>query len=103
MFRLINHFKPHNILELGTSIGISACYQFAPNKKANFITMEGCPETAKISGTIRYSGFVEPLLDKKGIDLINFNALHQRFERCNLMLCQKIGVIIPAQWLDIQK
>ena len=45
MFRLINHFKPHNMLELGTSIGISACYQFAPNKSANFITMEGCPET----------------------------------------------------------
>ncbi len=56
MFRLINHFKPHNILELGTSIGISACYQFAPNKKANFITMEGCPETAKISKNV-FSAF----------------------------------------------
>lgn len=56
MFRLINHFKPHNMLELGTSIGISACYQFAPNKSANFITMEGCPETAKISKTV-FSAF----------------------------------------------
>tara|TARA_B110000211_G_C14053635_1_gene542313 strand:+ start:100 stop:891 length:792 start_codon:yes stop_codon:yes gene_type:complete len=56
MFRLINHFKPHNMLELGTSLGISACYQFGANKKANFITMEGCPETAKISKTV-FSSF----------------------------------------------
>ncbi len=49
MFRLINYFQPENMLELGTSLGVSACYQFGANKKANFITMEGCPETAKIS------------------------------------------------------
>ncbi len=49
MFRLINKFQPQHMLELGTSLGISACYQIGPNKKADFTTMEGCPETAKIA------------------------------------------------------
>jgi len=56
MFRLINHLKPQNMLELGTSLGVSACYQFGANRKANFITMEGCPETAKISQKV-FSSF----------------------------------------------
>lgn len=56
MFRLINHFQPKNMLELGTSLGVSACYQFGANKKANFITMEGCPETAKVSRKV-FSSF----------------------------------------------
>ena len=46
MFRLINKFQPQHMLELGTSLGFSACYQIGPNKKADFTTMEGCPETA---------------------------------------------------------
>tara|TARA_Y100000766_G_scaffold260849_1_gene250934 strand:+ start:997 stop:1776 length:780 start_codon:yes stop_codon:yes gene_type:complete len=49
LFRLVNKFEPHNMLELGTSLGISACYQIGANKKANFTTLEGCPETAKIA------------------------------------------------------
>ena len=56
MFRLINKFEPKNMLELGTSLGISACYQIAPNKKANFTTMEGCPETAKVAQKV-FSNF----------------------------------------------
>lgn len=49
MFRLINQYQPSNMLELGTSLGVSACYQIAANKNANFTTMEGCPETAKVA------------------------------------------------------
>lgn len=49
MFKLIHKFQPAHLLELGTSLGISACYQIAPNKKANFTTMEGCPQTAKFA------------------------------------------------------
>lgn len=49
LFRLVNKFQPNNMLELGTSLGISACYQIGANKNANFTTLEGCPETAKIA------------------------------------------------------
>ncbi len=49
IFKLINHFQPQNMIELGTSLGISGCYQIAPNKSANFTTLEGCPETAKVA------------------------------------------------------
>lgn len=56
MFRLINKLEPKDMLELGTSLGISACYQIAPNKTANFTTMEGCPETAKIAKKV-FSNF----------------------------------------------
>lgn len=49
LFRLINHFKPHNILELGTSLGISTLYLATPNKDAQITTVEGCPNTAKVA------------------------------------------------------
>lgn len=52
MFRLINHLKPENLLELGTSLGISGCYQYGANRKGNFTTMEGCPETAKVAAKV---------------------------------------------------
>ena len=47
LYRLVKRFQPKTILELGTSLGISALYmnQGAPN--ARFITIEGCPATAK--------------------------------------------------------
>ena len=49
LFRLINEYKPLNILELGTSLGITSLYLAASNQKAKCITLEGCPETAKIA------------------------------------------------------
>ena len=49
LFRLINKFEPKNMIELGTSLGISACYQIGANKNVNFTTLEGCPETAKVA------------------------------------------------------
>lgn len=56
MFKLINKLQPIDMLELGTSLGVSACYQIAPNKNANFTTMEGCPETAKVAQKV-FSNF----------------------------------------------
>ena len=49
LFRLANHFQPANIIELGTSIGITAVYIAKANTKANVITIEGCPEIAAIA------------------------------------------------------
>lgn len=49
LFRLANHFKPASMLELGTSLGISTLYQASARRNARMITIEGCPETAKIA------------------------------------------------------
>lgn len=49
LFRLVNYLKPKTIVELGTSLGISALYQAAGNPSAKVHTLEGCPETARIA------------------------------------------------------
>lgn len=45
LFRLVNHFQPQRILELGTSLGLSALYMHKAVPKAELVTVEGCPNT----------------------------------------------------------
>lgn len=47
LFRMVNHFRPKTILELGTSLGITTSYLATANHDAEVITMEGAPEIAK--------------------------------------------------------
>jgi predicted O-methyltransferase YrrM len=49
LFRLVNHFQPRTILELGTSLGLTTAYLAAPNSQARVITFEGCPQTAAVA------------------------------------------------------
>ncbi|MCF8297915.1 MAG: class I SAM-dependent methyltransferase [Saprospiraceae bacterium] len=49
LYKLINHFKPKTILELGTSLGISTSYQAIAAPQSKITTIEGCPNTAKIA------------------------------------------------------
>ncbi|GAA4313897.1 class I SAM-dependent methyltransferase [Compostibacter hankyongensis] len=49
LFRLVNYFQPGFVLELGTSLGVSTAYLAAANRQAQVVTMEGCPETAKVA------------------------------------------------------
>ena len=49
LFRLVNHFRPRIILELGTSFGISTLYMAYGAPEAEIITIEGCPETLNIA------------------------------------------------------
>jgi predicted O-methyltransferase YrrM len=49
LFRLVNHFQPAIVLELGTSLGISTAYMASPNSKTQLITIEGCPEIATLA------------------------------------------------------
>ena len=49
LFRLANSFSSENILELGTSLGITSLYLSYPNKKSRVITLEGSPEIASLA------------------------------------------------------
>jgi predicted O-methyltransferase YrrM len=45
-YRLIKHFKPEIIIELGTSLGINTAYMALAQPDAKVLTFEGCPEIA---------------------------------------------------------
>lgn len=47
LFRITNYFRPSNILEIGTSLGLATSALSLGNPKAKITTLEGCPETAK--------------------------------------------------------
>lgn len=49
LYRLTDYLKPHNMLELGTSVGISAVYQALGNSDGKLITIEGCENTAAVA------------------------------------------------------
>ena len=52
LFKLIREFKPSTCLELGTALGISACYQAAAlklNQAGNLTTLEGADSLALIA------------------------------------------------------
>jgi predicted O-methyltransferase YrrM len=49
LFRLSNRFSPQNILELGTSAGITTIYLAMPHKDNQIITLEGSPEIAALA------------------------------------------------------
>lgn len=49
LFRLVNYFQPAQVIELGTSLGISTAYLASANSKTQVITIEGCPETARVA------------------------------------------------------
>ncbi|MFV0606306.1 MAG: O-methyltransferase [Niabella sp.] len=67
MYRMVNHYQPKTILELGTSLGITTTYLAAANPNATVITMEGADSIA----TIALQNFKE--LGLQNIQLIKGN------------------------------
>ncbi len=49
LFRLVNHFQPKYVFELGTSLGITTAYLAEASRKAQIYTFEGCPNIAAIA------------------------------------------------------
>ncbi len=49
LFRIVHYYKPQNILELGTSLGITTSYLSFANPGATVTTMEGAPEVAAVA------------------------------------------------------
>lgn len=49
MYRLIQRFGSHTIIDLGTSLGITTLYEAAAAPTAQLMTFEGCPQTAAVA------------------------------------------------------
>jgi len=47
--RLAHRFAPHTIIELGTCLAITTAYIAKASPSSSVITVEGCPETAKVA------------------------------------------------------
>jgi len=60
LFRLINHFKPKTMIEMGTSLGISTMYQAAASMNGQLVTLEGSPEIARQAQSI-FKLYQDPL------------------------------------------
>jgi len=46
LYRMTEQLQPKIMIELGTSLGISAMYQSAGNSNGKLYTLEGCPQTS---------------------------------------------------------
>lgn len=49
LYRIVNHFQPASILELGTSFGITSAYLASGNQHATLYTCEGADNIASIA------------------------------------------------------
>ncbi|MFD1316501.1 O-methyltransferase [Namhaeicola litoreus] len=92
LIQLIQFLQPQNILEFGTSLGLATSAMALGDKKADIITLEGCPNTAKIARdifkkyeldniSIKEGDFKETLhsaLENKIFDFIYFDGNHKK-------------------------
>ncbi|RQO72299.1 SAM-dependent methyltransferase [Pedobacter sp. KBW06] len=71
IYRLAKNNQPKSIIELGTCLGITSAYLSRACPEADVITIEGCPETAKVA----YRNFQELELDNVELRVGNFDTL----------------------------
>ena len=69
LFRMIKHYQPATILELGTSLGITTSYFSLAKPDARLITMEGSKEIADVAR----QNFTT--LGLKNVELINAKSI----------------------------
>ena len=71
IYRLAKFNDPKSIIELGTCLGITTAYLSKACPDADIITIEGCPETAKVA----YNNFRQLDLDNVELQVGNFDLL----------------------------
>lgn len=71
IYRLAAFQQPKNIIELGTCLGITTAYLAKAQPAAAILTIEGCPETAKVA----HQNFTELGLENVELQVGNFNNL----------------------------
>ena len=70
LYRMVQAWKPGQVLELGTSLGITTSYLARANPVAKIITLEGAPEIASIAS----SNF-------KDLDIYNISLVEGNFDQ----------------------
>ena len=69
LFRMSQHYRPRSILELGTSLGLSACYLSSGNPEAQVMTIEGASAAAmQAERNFRKLGLENVLVHVGGFD-----------------------------------
>ena len=71
IYRLAKDCNPSSIIELGTCLGITTAYLSKACPDADVVTIEGCPETAKVA----HRNFRELDLDNVELQVGNFDVL----------------------------
>ncbi|NQX54945.1 class I SAM-dependent methyltransferase [Pedobacter panaciterrae] len=71
IYRLAKDNNPKTIIELGTCLGITTAYLSKACPEADVITIEGCPETAKVA----HNNFKELDLENVELQVGNFDVL----------------------------
>jgi len=49
LYRMVHYFKAHNVLELGTSLGVTTSYLASSSTGINCLSLEGSPQIAQIA------------------------------------------------------
>lgn len=92
LHRLVLEFKPGTLVELGTCLGVTTVYLAKAMPEGKVITIEGCPETAKMAEetfararmkniSIRNAGFdiaLPEILNEEKIDFIFIDGNHRK-------------------------
>ena len=71
IYRLAKDNNPKSIIELGTCLGVTTAYLSKACPEADVITIEGCPETAKVA----HNNFKELGLENVELQVGNFDVL----------------------------
>jgi len=103
LFRLVNFYKAQDILELGSSFGLTTMYLAAPDSRSKVVAIEGCADIAAYAKlSCQRAGFEnitienghidrclpEVLAGFEKLDFVFFNANHRQeaflsyFEQC---------------------
>lgn len=82
LFRLVDHFQPEIILELGTSLGIGTAYLVTAKKQMYAVSVEGCEVTAeKARETFKQLGIEESIeLLKSDFNTALNSLVQQKFK-----------------------
>jgi predicted O-methyltransferase YrrM len=69
LFRLVHHFQPSHVIELGTSIGLTTLYLAAPDSRIKVYTIEGSKQLLE---------FAKEMFHKNGFS--NIETIHGNFD-----------------------